>query len=70
MLPVLLFELVWKTIWLIAVALPLWQSDQLSEAHVQSVKDCVFGVAVVLIAMPWRYLFAHYVTRPGDRWRR
>ena len=32
MLPVLLFEIAWKFIWMIAVVLPLWVSDQLDPA--------------------------------------
>jgi hypothetical protein len=27
--PILLFEIVWKSIWLIAVALPLWSANQI-----------------------------------------
>jgi hypothetical protein len=68
MLPVLLFELLWKGIWLIAVALPLWSADQIDARTWATVRDCV--VAVVLIpVIPWRYVIAQYVTRPGDRWR-
>lgn len=68
MLPILLFELLWKSIWLIAVALPLWSADQIDARTWDTVRDCV--VAVVLIpVIPWRYVIAQYVTRPGDRWR-
>jgi hypothetical protein len=68
MLPVLLFELLWKSIWLIAVALPLWSADLIDARTWDTVRDCV--VAVVLIpVIPWRYVIARYVTRPGDRWR-
>ncbi len=69
MLPVLLFELVWKSIWLLAVALPLWSPNQLDARTWETVKDCLFG-AILIPLIPWRYVLEQYVTRPGDRWRR
>ena len=33
MLPVLLFEIAWKFIWIIVVAVPLWRSAQLDRGH-------------------------------------
>jgi hypothetical protein len=67
MLPVLLFELAWKTIWLAAVALPFWLSGQPDSAARESVFACVLA-AILIPAIPWRYVFARYVTRPGERW--
>lgn len=69
MLPVLLFELAWKGIWLIAVALPLWSANQLDARTWETVTECLLGV-VLIPAIPWRYVISQYVTRPGDRWRR
>jgi hypothetical protein len=68
MLPVLLFELAWKSIWLIAVALPLWLANQLDARTWETVRDCLFA-AILIPLLPWRYVIAQYVTRPGDRWR-
>jgi hypothetical protein len=69
MLPVLLFELAWKSIWLIAVAFPLWSANQLDARTSETVRDCLFA-AILIPLIPWRYVIAQYVTRPGDRWRR
>ncbi len=69
MLPVLLFEVAWKSIWLIAVALPLWSANQLDARTWETVRDCAL-VAILIPIIPWRYVIAQYVTRPGDRWRR
>jgi len=69
MLPVLLFELAWKSIWLAAVALPLWSANAIDARAMETVRDC--ALAVVLIPLiPWRYVLANYVRKPGDRWRR
>lgn len=68
MLPLLLFELVWKAIWLIAVALPLWSAGHLDPDTAATVPECLMGI-IVPIVIPWRYVFANYVKAPGDRWR-
>ena len=67
MLPILLFELVWKTIWLIAVALPLWSANQINAQTWGTVTDCLLA-AILIPMIPWRYVIAEYVRKPGDRW--
>lgn len=68
MLPLLLFELAWKAIWLAAFALPRWLDGTLDEAMRSSVFDTSLG-AVLLLVIPWRYVWANYVARPGDPWK-
>jgi hypothetical protein len=68
MLPVLLFELIWKAIYLIAFALPLWSAHKINAATAEDIKAVL--IAVIFIPLiPWRYVFAHYVLKHGDRWR-
>ena len=43
MLPILLFEVAWKSIWLIAVTLPLWSANQLDARTWETVSDCLVG---------------------------
>jgi hypothetical protein len=69
MLPVLLFEILWKSIWLTAIALPLWSANQLDARTWETVKDCLF-IAILIPLIPWRFVIAQYVRRPGDRWKR
>jgi hypothetical protein len=68
LLPLMLFELVWKSIWLIAMALPLWLGDKVDAAAHESIKACLMGVVLFPIVIPWPYVFANYVKRHGDRW--
>jgi hypothetical protein len=68
MLPLLLFELVWKSIWLMAIALPLWLAHQMDADVWDSVNACLWGIVIMPIAIPWPYVFAHYLKKPGDRW--
>jgi len=69
MLPVLLFEILWKSIWLIVVALPLWSASQIDARTWQTVRDCLYG-AILIPLIPWRYVVSEYVAKSGDRWRR
>lgn len=70
MLPLLIFELLWKAIWLLAVALPLWRSNQLDAETMGTVTDCLMGIVLCPIVIPWRYVFENYVKKPGNRWGR
>jgi hypothetical protein len=69
MLPLLLFELTWKAIWLIAVARPLWSAGLLDADMMETVKACGLGVILFPLVIPWKHVWAHYVCAPGDRWR-
>lgn len=68
MLPILLFELTWKAIYLLAFALPLWSAHQIDAATAEDIKS-ILMVVIFIPLIPWRYVFAHYVLKSGDRWK-
>jgi hypothetical protein len=68
MLPLLFFEIVWKSIWLIAIALPLWNEHRIDADTTETVKACLMSV-IFPIVIPWSYVWANYVRKPSDRWR-
>lgn len=49
MLPILLFELIWKAIWLVAFALPRWLDGTLDEAMRSTVFDTSLGLVLLLV---------------------
>jgi hypothetical protein len=69
MLPLLLFELTWKAIYLAAFALPLWSAHQVSAATSSNIHDVFWGGLIMIPLVPWRYVFARYALISGDRWK-
>jgi hypothetical protein len=69
MLPILIFEVTWKLIWLGVVVLPLWLDDHLDAATREQIGK-VLWVAIVVAVIPWRYVLTTYVMAAGDPWRR
>ena len=69
MLPLMLFEGAWKAIWLAAIGLPLWTAGRLGPDSAGTFRDCAIGLPLVLVVLPWKYLFEYYVRRPSERWR-
>jgi hypothetical protein len=60
MLPVLLWEVTWKTLWLLLVPLPQWMAGHIDEP----VRSSIFAVSMVVLvylAIPWGYVFRHYI---------
>ena len=68
MLPLLLFEVAWKAIYLIAFAYPVWSAHQITPTMAEDIK-AVSMVVILLPLIPWRYAFTHYVVKVGDRWK-
>ena len=66
MLPILLFELLWKLMWLLLIAFPRWQAGTMDAATSQTAIDCAAAV-LVLLAVPWGYVLRNYVRRPAER---
>ena len=69
MLPLLLFEFAWKTIWCVGIALPLWRANQLDAQAMETLKETMLGVVICPIVIPWGYFWRNYVMRPAEPWR-
>lgn len=67
MLPILLWELVWKIVWFSVIAAPLWLTGRMDEGTLATAIECSV-VVLIALAIPWRYVFDHYVRKPADRW--
>ncbi len=65
MLPLLFFEVAWKSIWLVRVALPLWSTHRMDADTTETMVECLMAV-VFLAVIPWDYVFETYVKRAAD----
>ncbi len=68
MLPLLMFELAWKAIWMIFYGLPQWSAGRYPPTFAEDFFNIAFG-AVLLLVIPWGYAWRHYFQKPGERWR-
>ncbi len=68
MLPILLFEVAWKALWLGVVAIPLWLDGDLTGATREQVVK-VLWVIIVIAVIPWRHAVRQFVLARGDGWR-
>ena len=69
MLPILIFEFVWKTIWIISFGLPLWRQGLLTGDFAETMFNCLTMVIFIPL-IPWDYIWKTYIRAPGDPWRR
>lgn len=68
LLPLLLFESLWKLIWLAAVGVPHLIAGDMN-AQMSSVFFNVCFVVIILAVTPWDYVWKRYVSAPGAPWR-
>lgn len=72
MMPLLFFELVWKSIWVLVFGLPRWLSGGLDPnvrfGGTETLIACLVGIVLVPLAIPWGYVVKQYVQAPGNPW--
>ncbi|SFW77852.1 hypothetical protein [Chitinophaga sancti] len=61
MLAIVMLEILYKSIWLIIVALPLWQAGHLMDSPASGMFMVFALVPLPVIAMPWKYFFRKYI---------
>ena len=69
MLPLLMFEFAWKSIWMVAYGLPQWSAGQLPPTFAADSFNIGLGVILMPLVIPWGYVYHHYVRQSGARWR-
>jgi hypothetical protein len=69
MLPLLMFEFVWKAMWVLDFGLPKLLAHDLTPDFAQDLKGTMVGVVLMPLVIPWGYVWRHYVRRAGDRWK-
>lgn len=68
MLPLLIFELAWKIIWMVAFALPMWLGPGLDPYAAETLFACAIGVVLVPLVLPWGYIGRTYLRAPATPW--
>lgn len=68
LLPLMLYEVAWKTIWMGLIALPALLNNRMTPDIESLFYNCA-GIVIVYFVMPWRYVWIRYLKQPMEPWR-
>lgn len=68
MVVVLIFDALWKIIWVAVVALPLWLNDRVTPGVIETLFACSWAIPFLFI-IPWRAILRLLVESP-EPWTR
>jgi hypothetical protein len=69
MLPLLIWELTWKAIWILVIGYPLWLNDAVTPGVAGNFFACLMGVVLTPLVLPWRHIVHQYCRKPAERFR-
>jgi hypothetical protein len=69
MLPLMLYEMAWKSIWMILIAGRAWMAGKWNADIDSLFYDCV-PILIAYFIVPWRYVWARYIVHPMEPLRR
>lgn len=61
LLPLLILQLFYKSVWILIVALPLKTAGQLDVDSANMLQSFTIAVVIDLIVIPWPYVFRNYI---------
>ncbi|GAA4276629.1 hypothetical protein [Aquimarina mytili] len=61
MLPLLLLQLFYKSVWLLGIYVPLWFTGQLDSTFEGFLEPFAIAIPIDLIVIPWGYVFRNYI---------
>ena len=61
MLPLMMFTIFYKSLWLMVVAYPLWRTGTLAGSPAEPMTKAFLWLPLAIIAVPWKYVFQNYV---------
>lgn len=65
MLPLMIYEVTWKTVWLLLIALRSWLANKWTPDIEALFTDCI-GIVLAYFFMPWRYIWVRYFLQPME----
>ena len=68
LVPIFLFEFIWKTIWLLAFGLPQWMRGSGSPRLSEDLFDIGIGPVLFGLIIPWGYVWRNYIKKASERW--
>ena len=61
MLPIVLFMIFYKSLWLLVVAYPLWRANALAGSPADEMAHIFIWVFAPILFVPWKYVFQNYI---------
>lgn len=66
MLPLLMFEFAWKTVWILKYGLPQYLAGSMPPTWGDDFPAIAFGVILMPLVIPWSHVWRHYIRGPID----
>lgn len=64
-LPLMLFTIAYKSLWLAFVAWPMWRAGSLAGTPAGEIASAFVFVPVLAAVVPWGYVWRHYIAPPS-----
>jgi len=60
-LPIIIFMIFYKTLWIIVVAYPLWSAGTLAGSPAEGMAQVFIAAPFIALIIPWKYVFEKYI---------
>lgn len=67
LLPLMMFTIMYKTIWLAVIAYPLWRAGTLVGSPAEEMTYVFLWTPVLVVVVPWTYVYRQYVKWPARK---